>query len=429
MLTAQPRVPAAWLLDCQDGVPELGAGGPSSSIIDVGTFVPPPLPRPGVAGDDWDDQHPQNVHAHSLGRIPSHRWKQIYRFRSNAWGMLKRHDRGRALFVTLTLRDEGDGKPDSKDAANRLRSAEPVLDRVFAEWMLVMEFDPDSGVPHFHGIGMARQSVSASWQEQPVREVRKLRQTARRENRPLTTDEIAQVLGWSKALTPNPHLRAIWKTLRDELPAHGFGSARPANATPLENAKKALAYIVKDLERSPSANGEEDASAPASRYRKGTRLFFHNRNFQSVCSVEFSWNSPKTRLNRLRKSRIATALRVSPERCKLLFGNHWNLHMDRVIGQLNRHNRNWPAGSDTDVETGVMNALAKLPTPPDAADTTDNTLVPRWAQDLAREIWERRDRHRRGLPEDFVPEPVTTLLDDLRASHNRNLLRCPEGCG
>ena len=391
-----------------------------SAIKDVITpACPPVLPWPPPSNpdssEDWDYSDPEVCSFRDQAPVPSHRLKRVHCIRVNFWAMLKRHRHGHALFLTLTLPDEGEGKPDSLDAARRLRQAEPVLDRIFTEWMLSMEFDPASGLPHFHGLGIARQRIASGWHPQPIQEIRKLRRLARWEGRSLTEEENVLIRTWSKVVRPNPQLREIWRILTNELPAHGFGHAQ---ATPLENAKSALRYIVKDAGKviSECQNGEvSDSSRP--RYRRGSRLFFHSQTFQVVCNTEFSWNSPKTRRNRLRKTRIADALRLSPEKCMSLFAPHWCRRMNRLIGELNRQDRNWPAGTDAEVEDEVIEALNSLPPVSQgipALNPPETMEVPRWAKDLSETLQERRHRYRNGLPEE--PEPITlvTVIDDLR---------------
>lgn len=388
----------------------------SSSKEDLTTPAFYALPSPGMP-ESGDDHDPEDFGDANRFPVPPHRGKHLHRVRQNFWALLKRHKRGHAVFITLTFRDEGDGRPDSQDAARRLRDAEPVLDHVFAEWMLHLEFDPDSGSPHFHGIGIARKPVSTGWHRQPTQEIRRLQQVTRRERRPLTAEEKIRIHAWQKVITPNPHLREIWRVLREKLPAYGFGSAVPAQATPLEDAKRALSYILKDAQR--SAKDHESAGRACPRYRRGTRLFFHSASFKVVCTTDFIWNNRKTRRDRLRKSRIAAVLRVSPEKCMELFGRKWNLRMNRLIGELHRTHPNWDTGTDDEIESLVIQTLASLPpvSPralnPDAGATSQPTAAPSWAREMARTLEERRDRSRRGLPRDLDPSPVPSVLHDL----------------
>ncbi len=395
-----------------------------SAIKDVITPACPPLPPwPPPSNpdspEDWDYSDPEVCSFRDQAPVPSHRLKRVHSTRVNFWAMLKRHRHGHALFLTLTLPDEGEGKPDSLDAARRLLEAEPVLDRIFTEWMLVMEFHPDSGLPHFHGIGIARQRIASGWHPQPLQEIRKLKQLARREKRSLAADENDLIRSWSKVMRPNPQLREIWRILATELPAHGFGHAQ---ATPLEDAKSVLRYIVKDAGKVISESKDGAASDPARpRYRRGSRLFFHSESFKVVCNTDFSWNSAKTRRDRLRKTRIANALRLSPEKCMSLFGRAWNQRMNRLVGELNRRDRDWPSGTDVEVENTIIETLTSLPPVSrgiPALNPSETLEVPRWAKDLAETLWERRHRYRNGLPEE--PEPLThiTVIDDLRRIQN-----------
>jgi hypothetical protein len=113
-----------------------------------------------------------------------------------------------------------------------------VLDGLFPEWFLVMEFNPESGLPHFHGIAIADANVSRGWHHQPYEEIGKLNRRAHRERRKLTEAELVQRRAWSRHLTPNKDLRLIQDVLGEVLPDFGFGRSQPSHATPLQSWKK-----------------------------------------------------------------------------------------------------------------------------------------------------------------------------------------------
>lgn len=391
--------------------------GSLSSIKDVTTLdATHPVPPPGLAPYDEEDfLDPEDLDAGIPGtRCPSHRRKAVHCARENAWALLKRSKPFSPLFLTMTFEDRGEGQPDSLYAFRSLKAAEPLLDRLFVEWVLAMEFDPLSGAPHFHGIAIARENIASGWQHQPYEEMTKLRSQARRENRAFTAFESDQYHGWQSCLRPNAHLRSIWEALRTELPVHGFGSGRPAQATPIQDWTRVIGYVVKDLKKS---------TKEFPRYRPGTSRVFYSKSFGPRWTTDFSWITSKTTLTRRRMSRIAGALRMEPEQCMSLFGRRrWHPRMLTLIGELNRAGRTWIHLPIDELERRVIDALTGLGERWKEDPNLRRTVKyrPTWAADVAQELGQRRHRFLAGLSEDEPADNPFDLTEDLeRSRQNR----------
>lgn len=226
----------------------------SSSKHDVTPPLPsttaPSLPLPSPMPDDLDYRDPEEP-LDQPDDCPPNRRKLIHRAGCDAWTLVKRHPRSQLAAVTLTPMATDGTQLDSLEAQRRLRRAYPVLHTLFSEWIIVSEIDEASGRWHFHGLAAARQDIARGWCHQPYEEVTKVYRQAKDQGRPLTAKEAEQRHAWAGCLSPNRHLRTIWQTLREQLPGLGFGSVHPGSVTPLQDPKKAIAYMLKGL-KTPS---------------------------------------------------------------------------------------------------------------------------------------------------------------------------------
>jgi hypothetical protein len=215
--------------------------------------------------------------------------------------------------------------------------------------MMVLEFDPVSGAPHFHGIAISKTAISVAWSFPTYEEMSKLRRNARAALRPFTATEQERYIALQSRLNPNAALRSIWEVLRIELPRHGFGTSRPAQVTPVRSWKTVIGYALKDLKK---------AAKEFARYGPGTPRVFYSKSFKSRASAAFCWLTEESRLKWRRMSRIAAALRVDPEGCKKLFTRRrWHPRMLVLISELLRRGPSWIELPLEELETRIIQAL------------------------------------------------------------------------
>ena len=359
----------------------------SSYMIDV---IPPPFPAPLPlpCPEPSEADVPAN---HDF--VPPHRRRIIHSTKGNLWQLIGM-GRGNDLFLNFTFQDDYAPNFDSLEAQRRMRSAIPHLDILFVAWLLVLELFPS---PHYHGIAVCRDdNVAWGWDQDAYTRLWEIRDNARHAGRTLTADEMLECRILSKRVTSNPHLLKIWQEARLVLPGLGFRAGHPMHATPIQDARKCISYITKDL-------GETRTFAPA--YRRGVSSVLKSTNIIWTTSTDFSWNTPRTRWQRLQKAKIASSLRVDgQDGCiRLLGGRNWHSRLMKLIGALNSRKLRWHELGDTDVEQEII--------------TTLNAMVEVWAVDLSRRLDDRRYRHARGLPE-FEPAVDVgmsiPILEDLR---------------
>src|SRR6266496_3323510 len=142
-----------------------GRSDPSASCSSVPDTNTPPSPPPPSAGlgplryDYVDPEEAAREHRH----WPAHCRRLNHFIRVNLWAICKGHWES-VLFVTATFAPENGVPVDTLYAERRLNQARPQLDRLFLCWFFVLEVD-DNGVPHFHGVAIARGDIRRSWNQ------------------------------------------------------------------------------------------------------------------------------------------------------------------------------------------------------------------------------------------------------------------------
>lgn len=339
-------------------------------------LAPLPLPPPTEFWlDDADYRDPEEDAQRSCENRCPHRLKKIFQIKENIWGLCHRCQRGHAAFITLTLKPASQGQPDSLEAERALRKIKSLLDSAFTEWLLVLELDKGGDRWHYHGVGATAKNIGHGWWHYPYSQIADIHRQARAEGREVTLLESQMCQAFAEMLRPNGNLRALFKHFREALQGAGPGEISRVQFTPIQNWQKVISYIVKEL-TTPSTEWPT--------FKAGTKLVHFSDSFVKTCVGDFCWNTPKTRLDRSYKSKVASGIRATPEQCKKLFGGHWNRRMEKLIGQLHAKHPRWHEQDDAAVENLIIETLERM--------------GEGWPLNLSQSLAARQYRHSHGLP-------------------------------
>ena len=205
------------------------------------------------------------------------------------------------IFGTLTVgRHEGRRfiqTCDAADASKRINNlARRFLPSIFRRWVLVTERHR-TGAIHFHIVAelRVRVDVRTGYEWDAVRSG-----------------------DYSSA---SDELRAIWKVLRDELPAFGFGRAQ---VEPLKNADAAACYVAKYVEKNLFNRTPAD-------HRK--KLVRYGGWEQTHCrSNDIGWATPRATAWRNKARDLAALVGVEcRSEVAAAFGARWAFKLTRVM--------------------------------------------------------------------------------------------------
>lgn len=123
----------------------------------------------------------------------------------------------------------------------------------------------------------------------------------------------------------SPGLRAIWKMLREELPAFGFGRAE---LLPLKSSGEQVgSYVSKYIEKNIGARGEDDRGKKLVRYFGWKKRHLKPNDFAWATARATAWRTSARELSAL----VGVESRAEASEC---FGSRWAWHLSGVMNAV-----------------------------------------------------------------------------------------------
>jgi len=307
-------------------------------------FPPPKGPYPN--SDDYcDPSDPYGKNARRLER-PPHRAKQIYAMKRNVEKAEQIYGKERFGFLTLNF----SAQVSTREAQECFKRARRFLKKLFQTYLGVIE-SSKSGRVHIHLIVVCRENILSGFDFSCYDQIRALETNPYK--LPILPDWKSRKQALSRKLSTNDALKALWRKLREQLPAYGFGKKVPFHLCPIRRSlTAAIIYMTKSLHQPAS-------SFPM--HTKGTRLFVREESFPNDHRSNFSWVTGDARQFRKDQQCICDSLGIDRENLIVLLGKRsWAKRFMQLLQGLERTSPGWFCEPQENREKLILTVLVSI---------------------------------------------------------------------